>query len=128
LKILSRRYLTAALLSVAAAAGVVTASAQPAAASFSDCPAGTGCVWTGQNGTGGRLVFSYSGSGGLNNCQDLLGLQIGSVYATYGNPVGAIEVFHAQGCDPAKGVIIPVGQRVNFATPFGMGSYILLRK
>jgi peptidase inhibitor family I36 len=46
--------------------------AAPAQAAFTDCPSGTGCVWTEHGGTGIRYIISVS-SNGVNTCHNLPG-------------------------------------------------------
>lgn len=63
----------AAALAMAAAVLIgVSFAATPASAAFSDCPAGTACIWSGPNGTGTKWVLSYSALGGPFVC-NLLG-------------------------------------------------------
>lgn len=59
----------AAMVAIALGASI---GATPASAAYSDCPAGTACIWSGANGTGTKWVFSYSGLGGQFTC-NLLG-------------------------------------------------------
>lgn len=113
------------LLGLALAAGITLVTAEPAAAAFSDCPFGTGCVWSGPGGTGTRFIISFSSTGGAFHCIPNLGMSVQSATATYGHPITALEIFNGTQCDPRFGKVIKVNDPKTFP-PFNMGSYMLL--
>lgn len=65
-----RKTITRAMVLIVLALGGVVAAQAPAAAAWSDCPPGTGCIWTGILGGGNKLVFPVS-TYGVGGCANL---------------------------------------------------------
>lgn len=86
---LKRLVIALATFSLVLGIGLVAAS--PAQAAWSDCPTGTGCVWTDQNGAGVIFVAGYSAYGPAGTCRNLPGVMPAngeSARTSYGNGYG----------------------------------------
>jgi hypothetical protein len=73
-----RRWLTRGLVILALIGAGLVATQAPAAAAWNNCPAGTSCVWSGENGAGVMTVLAWSKYGG-KGCKD---------FRDFVNPVG----------------------------------------
>jgi hypothetical protein len=88
-----KRILASLVALLAIGVGVVAVTAQPAAASYSECTFGQGCVYIDGNGGDPLLKFAYSVYGGSGVCWDMpanFRNTISSSVETYGNG----HVFH----------------------------------
>lgn len=103
------------LAALGVAALILALSASPAHASFANCPAGTGCVYTGPLGQGSQGVIPYSGfgDGGCHNFVSPFNNNIESAVADYGNGHG-LQFWTNAGCT-GNTWILPAKQSVTWA-------------
>lgn len=107
------RWVTVGITAITAS---VVLSATPAQASteiFTQCPSGTGCVWTDPDGTGTRYTISV-GNSGVNICHNLPGAldnKVTSILDSYGSYAGHkldLYLYSTYNCtEPAALVWIP---------------------